>query len=149
MRKHIILFFSALLFLFACKNEDSASGIIKQDEMVRLLTDVHLTDGSLAEQVGGDSLFKYGTGKYLYLFKKHHTDSAQFKKSMRYYTTHPDELARMYDSVAAKLQVKYDSLNKLTNSEAEKARKAMLEADKRRADSIKKSSTFKNALPRK
>jgi hypothetical protein len=149
MRKHIILFFSALLFLFACKNEDDASGIIKQDKMVHLLADVHLTDGSLAEQIGGDSLFKYGTGKYLYLFKQYHTDSAQFKKSMKYYTTHPDVLSKMYADIGALLQVKYDSLNKITTSDAEKTRRAMLEADKRRADSIKKSSKFKNALPRK
>ena len=48
MRKHIILFFSALLFLFACDDNKETKGIIPRDQMVNLLVDVHLVDGSLA-----------------------------------------------------------------------------------------------------
>ncbi|HEY5326215.1 MAG TPA: DUF4296 domain-containing protein, partial [Mucilaginibacter sp.] len=60
-----------------------------------------------------DSLYKYGLNRYLSVFKKYHTDSAQFKKSLKYYTTQPDELEAMYDQVLANLKQKTDSLNKL------------------------------------
>jgi hypothetical protein len=123
MRKHIILFFSALLFLFACKPGDDSSGIINQDDMVRLLVDVHLIDGYLATQPNNDSLYKYGTGRFMYLFKQYHTDSAQFKKSMKYYTEHDEVLAKMYEEVNKILQKKSDSLLAVISKEQEIARK--------------------------
>lgn len=110
MRKHIFLFFSALLFLFACKGSSDASGVIDRDGMVSLLVDVHIVDGSLATQPNADSLYKAGTGRYLLVFKQHHTDSAQFKKSMRYYSTQPEMMLKIYDDVNKKLQAKNDSL---------------------------------------
>jgi hypothetical protein len=142
MRKHIILFFSALLFLFACNMGNNTKGIIKEDEMVRLLTDIHIVDGSLYLQPMGDSLYKYGTGRYLLLFKQYHTDSAQFKRSMKYYTTQTDILMGMYDQVKKNLQIKIDSLNKVIAAEtvkkAAEEKKARDKAAKQKADSIKK-----------
>jgi DNA polymerase III delta prime subunit len=110
MRKHIFLFFSALLFLYACKGGGDASGVIDRDEMVNLLVDVHLVDGSLSMQPNADSLYKVGTGRYLLVFKQHHTDSAQFKKSMKYYAIQPEIMLKIYDDVNKKLQAKNDSL---------------------------------------
>jgi exonuclease VII large subunit len=123
MRKHIILFFSALLFLFACTQEEDTSGVIKKDEMIRLLTDIHLIDGNLVLQPNGDSLFKYGTGKFKYILKQYHTDTAQFNKSMRYYSKHIDVLATMYDDIGKRLQAKTDSMNKITAKEMDQTRK--------------------------
>lgn len=112
MRKYIILFFSGLLLLVACKR--TPGGIIKPDEMASLLTDVHLADGSMVSipQIP-DSIYKYGMGKYLDIFKKHHVDSAQFRQSYKYYTMHPDELVSIYDEVLKKLVAKSDSINSL------------------------------------
>jgi hypothetical protein len=110
MRKHISLFFSALLFLYACKGSGDASGVINSDDMVPLLVDVHLVDGSLATQGGADSLYKNGTGRYLLVFKQHHTDSAQFKKSMKYYATQAETMLKIYNEVNKILQAKNDSL---------------------------------------
>ncbi len=149
MRKHIILFFSALLFLFACNIGNNTNGIIKEDEMVNLLTDIHIVDGTLSLQPGGDSLYKYGTGRYLLLFKQYHTDSAQFKRSMKYYSTQTDVLLEMYDQVNKNLQAKTDSLNKAIAAEAVKKaaeeKKAQEKAAKLHADSIKKG-LFKDSL---
>ncbi len=157
MRKHIILFFSALLLLFACKQGSAPKGIIDEDEMVHLLTDIHIIDGSLALEPGTDSLYKFGTGRYVYLFKQYHTDSAQFKKSVKYYTTQPEEMMKMYDEINKLLQAKTDSLNKVIAAEALKARteeaKAMKKAEKLKQDSIAKarqdSIKHANALPKK
>lgn len=112
MHKYIILFFSGLLLLVACRK--TPEGIIKPDEMASVLTDVHLADGSMINipQIP-DSIYKYGMGKYLEIFKKHHIDSAQFRSSYKYYTLHPDELVSIYDVVLKKLTVKSDSINAL------------------------------------
>jgi hypothetical protein len=142
MRKHIILFFSALLFLSACKSGNDASGIIDQDRMTRLLVDVHIVDGVLASQPNPDSLFVQGTGRYVYLFNQYHTDSAQFKKSMIYYTKHDEVLVKMYEQITKTLQFKNDSILALITKEQEISRKQADKAQKKIAklkqDSIQK-----------
>ncbi|HEY9534987.1 MAG TPA: DUF4296 domain-containing protein [Mucilaginibacter sp.] len=139
MRKHIILFFSALLFLFACNDDKDTKGVLGRDDMVNLLVDVHLVDGSLTNQPNGDSLYLNGTGRYFYVFKQHHTDSAQFKKSVAYYVKHPDVMITMYDDVARILQAKLDSINALVAQDNEIKRKRMekqqKQAQKARRDS--------------
>jgi hypothetical protein len=142
MRKHNILFFSALLFLLACKSVPN--GIIDRDEMVDLLTQVHIVDGSLSLQALPDSLYKYGTGKYQYLFKQYHTDSARFKRSMKYYTAHPDVLIAMYDEVNANLQIKYDSLSKITTAQAQKEQQERINAQKKTEKAIQDSLAKKS-----
>jgi hypothetical protein len=144
MRKHIILFFSALLFLFACKGK-STDGIIDKDEMIRLLADVHLVDGSLYDRAGLDTLYKYGTARYQYVFKKYHTDTAQFKRSMRYYTLDPEKLLVMYDAVADILQKKTDSINKIKVVVKDTTKK---DTSKVKKDSAKLQSNKTNALPK-
>ncbi|MCC8426261.1 DUF4296 domain-containing protein [Mucilaginibacter sp. UR6-11] len=139
MRKHIILFFSALLFLYACKEGNATKDIIKRDVMVRLLADVHLVDGSLATQPNGDSLYRFGTGRYLYLFKQYHTDSAQFKNSMKFYAAQPEIMVKMYEDIEKILQAKLDSMNKIVADENEITRKRTA-ALQRKADKMKKDS---------
>lgn len=142
MRKHIILFFSALLVLSACKPDKNAVGVIGEDDMVKLMVDVHLVDGYLAMYPNNDSLFRYGTGRYEYVFKKHNTDSAGFKKSFRYYSMHDEQLVKIYEQVNKILQAKSDSLIKIVEKEQEAARKRDEKEAKRKSkitqDSLKK-----------
>jgi hypothetical protein len=113
MRKYIFLFFSVLPFLLAC-NGGTPDGIIKQDKMVALLTQVHLTDGTLLSiQQDPDTLYKYGTARFIALFKKYGTDSGQFRRSFIYYSSQPDKLLEIYDKVAKNLQAKTDSITRL------------------------------------
>jgi len=114
MLKYIALFFSAMVFFAACKQDKTRAGIIPESRMITLLTEVHIIDGSLYTlPQAPDSLYKYGMGKYLALFKKYHTDSTQFKKSMSYYAMQPAELLKMYDQITLILKNKTDSLNKI------------------------------------
>jgi len=117
MRKHIFLFFSALIFLGACM-DSTPGGIIKRDKMINLMIDMHIVDGSLynIDAPNADSLYKYGTGRYNTLFKRHHTDPKQFDNSLKYYSMHPEEMEEMYTDIVKKLQAKSDSLNNLPNS---------------------------------
>jgi hypothetical protein len=114
MHKYITLFFSVSLFLFSCKGDKTPDGIIKRNQMTSLLTEVHLVDGRMYGIFQSqDSLNKYGTSRYDALFKRYHTDSAQFKKSFKYYATKPAELQKMYEQILATLKQKTDSLNKV------------------------------------
>ena len=115
MRKHNILFFLALLFLGACIGSNVPDGIIKPDKMVNLMVDVHIVDGSIynIDSPQPDSLYKYGINRYLKVFKNHYTDSLQFKKSMEYYSLHPEQLEEMYAEITEILQAKNDSINKI------------------------------------
>jgi hypothetical protein len=130
MRIYINLFFLGLLFLIACSNHKMAEGVIPQDKMTSLLTEVHIIDGSLyTVSQAPDTLYKYGMERYLDAFKRYGTDSTQFKKSMEYYTANPDKMEAMYTQILARLTAKTDSLSKVR-----------LKADAAKADSVKKLS---------
>ncbi len=114
MRKHNILFFLGLLFLGACIG-NYPTGIIKPDKMVNLMVDVHIVDGSIfnIDSAHPDSLYKYSINRYLKVFERHHTDSLQFKKSIEYYSLHPEQLEEMYAEISKIIQAKSDSINKI------------------------------------
>jgi len=118
--------------MYACGGGSVPSGILNPDRMTALLTEIHIADGSMysAMQVP-DSLYKYGTARYLVVFKSFQTDSVQFKNSMKYYASRPDQLEKIYDQVTSNLQHKSDSLNKISEQQ-------MARDNKRRTDSIKR-----------
>ncbi len=112
MRKYITLFFLGSLFLLSCGGNKPGKGILNPAQMVSLLTDIHIVDGRMYVVVQNpDTLYLKGLGRYLYVFKQHHTDSAQFKNSLNYYSNNPADLSVIYDSVGSKLKFKIDSLN--------------------------------------
>jgi len=115
MRKYITLFFSVLPFFIACNRSGVPEGIIPPDKMTPLLEEVYLTDGRMtAYQQLPDTLYKYGTPRYLAIFKKFDVDSSQFRKSFLYYSSDPQQLLDMNTKILADLQNKSDSLNKIT-----------------------------------
>ena len=132
MHKYNKLFFSVLIFLVACKSAHTPDGIIKKEQMANLLTEIHIVDGSMyiVMQVP-DTLYKYGTAKYLSVFKKYNTDSAQFRKSFKYYSSNPDLLQGIYEQVTKNIKQKRDSLNKVSQQQITKD-------NKRRTDSLNK-----------
>ena len=132
MLKYNKLFFFVLIFLIACRGNKTPDGIINQEQMTNLLTDIHIVDGGLYSVTQmPDSLYKYGADKYLMVFKKYHTDSIQFKESFKYYTTNPEKLATMYEQIAKNIKQKSDSLNKINLDKIAKD-------NKRRTDSLNK-----------
>ena len=132
MHKYNKLFFSVLIFLIACKSNKVPNGVIDQGRMTNLLIDIHITDGSMYNimQVP-DSLYKYGSDKYQMIFEKYHTDSAQFRSSFKYYTSHPDKLEAMYEEITKDIKQKTDSVNKLNLAQINRD-------NKRRTDSLNK-----------
>lgn len=135
MRKHIFLFFLALIFLTACNN-GTPKGIIERDRMVKLMIDVHIIDGTIynLNEATSDTLYKYGSDKFNKLFKSYQTDSTQFKKSLEYYTQRPEIMSKMYVDIMATLQAKTDSLVKVRTDSL---------------NAIKKPTNKPNAVPKK
>lgn len=121
MHKYNKLFFSVLIFLIACKGSKSPGDIINQERMTGLLTEIHIADGSMYNTMQmPDTLYKYGTAKYLVIFKKYHTDSVEFRKSFKYYSAHPDLLASIYEQITTNLKQKSDSINKINQLQMQK-----------------------------
>jgi len=114
MHKYIILFFLVLTILCSCGDDNAPAGILKKAAMINVLTEVHIVDGSLISiSQAPDTLYKYGYPKYATVFKKYGTDSAEFRRSFKYYSLKPAALTDMYTEVLKKIQVKSDSLTKL------------------------------------
>jgi hypothetical protein len=133
MRFYKILFSLLLLFLVACHHDAAPDNLIKEDRFVPLLVDIHLADGYLSTKPQmPDSLSYYGNGMYAAIFKKYDVDSAQFKKSFQYYSSHLEQMNRIYKIVIDKLTAKNDSITKkLAADEMTRQRHA--------ADSVKKA----------
>ena len=114
MHKYIFFFFWVTLILTSCKHATSDQAVINRDKMVSLLTDLHIVDGGMynSVSVNPDTLYKYGNGRYLALFKRYQVDSSMFRKSLKYYTGKPVELQAMYDEILKRLAAKTDSANK-------------------------------------
>jgi hypothetical protein len=135
MRFYIILFFCSGCFFMSCsESSDAPKPLLTMPQTAQVLTDIHIVNGSLYNVTNQpDSILKHGMGLYLDVFKINHTDSATFRKSLQYYSLHPDVLLVIYEGVARRLNKKLDSLKKI---------KAHIEAVKRKdphfkADSIK------------
>ena len=122
MHKYIILFFSVLTLLCSCSGDDSApDGILKKSEMVNVLADVHIVDGGLINiSQEPDTLYKYGYPRYSAVFEKYNTDSAEFRRSFKYYSLKPSVFSDIYEKVLKRLQAKTDSLTKLLTIENKK-----------------------------
>jgi hypothetical protein len=148
MRFYLVLFFFGLSFLFSCSDNKSIPGdVIKEHQMALLLTDIHLVDGAVYNLPNiPDTLAKHGLGLYLAVFKMHHTDTAEFKKSLQFYSTRPDLLVNIYSVVVDRL----DSLQKARAKAAAAKKPAVLKASQKTtaqmADSVKKAQAKTDSI---
>lgn len=141
MRFYLILFFCGLVFLVGCTdNKGVPDGIIKEHQMSLLLTDIHLVDGRLYNLPPvPDTLVKHGLGLYLAVFKLHHTDTNQFKASLKYYSTRPDMLNDIYTGITTRLDSLQQARAKQIAAAAAKKAKASQKTTKQLTDSITKA----------
>ncbi len=97
--KYIVI----ILFLISCKgktNYEKPEDLIPKDQMIDLLTDIHLASGASSV----NNKYSEKSNKYMFLvFDKYKIDSTRFASSNLYYTSNVDEYKKIYDEVEKKL----------------------------------------------
>lgn len=101
--KRLLLLFFIINFLCACKSGDSPEGVLGREEMIDVLTSVHLADG-YASSLYTDSSRNKIASLYAAIYKKHNTDSLGIRKSLEFYSRNPAELKIMYETITANLE---------------------------------------------
>lgn len=148
--------------LFGCKS-GIPKEIIQPAAMEQVLFDIHIVDGYTAvySAATSDSLKKVITPYYKGVYKKHHIDSAIYRKSLEYYYEHPEVLKSIYDNVTKKLAATKDQVAKANaKEEAAKAKAAAAkakaeearlkaEAEKTKAAKAKEEKGIEKAKPGK
>ncbi len=111
MIRQIALFLCVGLFFMQCssgKNELGAApdNLITPDKMANILIDIHLAEARVGKLNIGNSdsaaiVFKRLQGK---AFASAQVDTSAYAKSYIYYSSHPAELAKIYEQVIEKLK---------------------------------------------
>jgi len=111
MKKHLIyslFIISCSFILFSCskKKVETPPGVLSRQQMVPILADVHIAQAATGTYNTADSV-RYSMNEFLpFILKIHHTTKAQYDSSISYYTSHPDMMEEIYDSVIIELSKK-------------------------------------------
>ncbi len=118
MKKNV-LFLGFVSLLLACTSNtiyEKPKDLIPKEKMVALLTDMFLANSAIiSPNKSGKRNVKYTP----LVYKKYHIDSAQFKRSNRYYTSNIKEYKAIYQEVLInieKLEKKYKALQNKRDS---------------------------------
>ena len=101
--KRLLALFFLINFFIACSSDSVPNGILEEDKMIEVLTDIHLADG-YASVLYNDTTKTKAAALYFAVYKKYDTDSVQVRKSLEYYTKHPDRLQKMYEKINGNIQ---------------------------------------------
>jgi hypothetical protein len=105
--------FFIIFVLFACRNRQSSSGtefqkpdsLISRSQMVRILTDVHLTEAALAYIRTRDKSDKDLTGDYYNaVFSKYKISRKNFESNFDYYKKDQEGFIKIYEDVILNLE---------------------------------------------
>ena len=111
--KYFLLIF-ILSVLIACENRQSSSvgdpvkpdSIISRDQMIRILTDVHLIEAGLAYlKTRGEWTKELSDNYYKAVFSKYKISKTRFTSNFDYYQRDQENLIKMYDEVITNLEV--------------------------------------------
>ncbi len=94
---------SILLIFAACSNRPK--GVLAQEDMVNLLTDMHKLDGVLIERGIMFSNDSTKTKYYNFVFSKYEITKANFDSSLVWYTKNPQEFNNVYNKVLINLSL--------------------------------------------
>lgn len=95
-----------LWFAAACKkNTDKLpKRILSPEQMKSILVDIHLAKGARTQQLLPDELMKNPDKVLLEITQAHHTDTATFQISYRYYVSQPEQFQKIYKQVIVTLE---------------------------------------------
>jgi hypothetical protein len=109
------LIFASLfsLLLFSCSDNSHIipEGILPQEEMTSILTEIHLAQAGSSDQTMLDSS-KFSLNDYVASILSHHKIKKEdFIKSMKFYSGNPELLNEVYDSVIINLNKLQSGIN--------------------------------------
>jgi len=121
------LYVSLLAFFFlllSCGRKDDAfvkpEGILSQDSMATIMTDIHLIEGAkVGRKIMGDTLTV--ENYYSKVYDKYGITKEEFEKNFAFYNRHPEKMDQIFESVIEKLNsidVGSTANNKDENTEA-------------------------------
>src|SRR5210317_343494 len=105
--KFILQIFSLLLLLSCSPTEEEIvpEGLIDEETMTAILTDVHLIEGARTGlTILGDTASNI-TDYYDAMYEKFEITEEQFDMSFKYYTQHPKVMDKMYEQVIEDLTI--------------------------------------------
>ena len=106
MRQGLFFFFLALLFSCSKPSVEIPVGVLKKDQMITVLADVHIAlAASVMNQVSDST--RYSMSNMMnYVFIIHQITQAQYDSSLSFYSNHPEIMEEIYDSVITELSKK-------------------------------------------
>ncbi len=130
MRRLLLLFFLYVSISSCFKGVPN--GVIPQEAMINVLTDLHLAGGFYYSKKIDSTDYDVDI-VYKSIYKKHNTDSLTVKKSVRYYSRNPEKFDLIYKQVES-------NLNELQSLELKREVRILQLAERRqkRLEAIKK-----------
>jgi hypothetical protein len=117
--KRFKLFILALFFLSACKDDKLPKGIIEEEKMIDIITELHVIDGYMSVLPYNDSIKIKAKNFYSSVYKNNGVTKYTYEKSLKYYSMDPIKLDSMYSQVLNKLDKKEKLLNKEDSKSSE------------------------------
>lgn len=101
-----LFYFTMIFVLFlnqACSKKEQTipKGVLNQQEMINVFTDLRLAEGSyrVLSQYGISS-YNYIDSAYQLIYKSHHVEAWQVDSSLTYYSRNPKVLNKIFKAVA-------------------------------------------------
>lgn len=104
--KEFKLLILGFLFLTACSREKVPADILNQQQMIKLMADLHTMDGYMSSMLYTDSIRRKSKNLYATIYSNHNTTEKLYDKSLRYYSMKPVLLDSMYSRVESILTEK-------------------------------------------
>lgn len=101
--QRLILVLSLLFFLGTSCKKSRPSGILKEEDFINLMTEVHILDGYIVS-LPVDSARKVIDPLYLEILSKYDLDTASFSKNLDYYMADSKLTSSTYEGIVNKLQ---------------------------------------------
>jgi hypothetical protein len=104
-----VMFALTFSFMCSCTNEKAdakPAGVITEEKMAEVLTDIRLLEGVYAGDFQRVDTSEFAIGAYYeQLFVKHQLSRSNFLDSYSYFAQHPEVMLRIETEVSRKLEV--------------------------------------------
>lgn len=107
MKQYFLAFLILILFFISCDKPpiEKPENLIKENEMIEMMVDVHLAQATYVARQLSDSLVKKSSAADFYYsaLEKYNVPDSVFEKSFVYYASNPKNFEKMYRKVMNKL----------------------------------------------